>query len=479
MKRYFLAILSVWTASICLADDATPPQNLVTTQLVRRNHYVNPPIPIPTFAHPQEKKLNEVRIDRRQTSPTAWTFDQVIASTLTSDPKLRVGKEDIRQAQAERLTSSLIPNPTFTAEGGTLPFKRITEELPGGPPELNFQLEFPIDWFLFAKRKAAIDSARWGVCQAQAEYADLIRGRIMETATLFFDVLEAKALLAIAEQDKEILAQLEQIAKDGVEAGGIPPVELKRITLDLLQSRQDVLEAEKTLDILKAQLRAQFGGTEYDPAFDVAGDLDAETDRDPMPLEAAFTMAQHNRPDIRALRMQVSKSRADVHLENRNAKPEVTAFGGYTRQYQKALGDEDYNGWGIGVTVTAMLFDRNQGNRLKARSALAQSTHQYRSGIVDLHAEIIEADRNFRTAHQQVHTIAIEEIRLSTEVRDMMIAAFKAGGRPLIDVLDAERSYRETYRMFITSRADYWRAFYIYNSVVGIDSYNDVRSSIH
>lgn len=482
MNRYISFLLTLLIVNVCLADNAIVPlPDAADSQPVRRNHYVNPPIPIPVPAIPQEKKLQNIPLDLKQDSPTAWSLDQVITAVLTSDPKLRIGKEDIRQANAEYLTNSLLPNPAFTTEGGTLPFRhdRITPDTPGGPPELNLQVEFPIDWFLFAKRKAAMESAQWEVRQAQAEYADLIRGRIMETATLFYDVLEAKALLAVAKQDMDILTQLEQIAKAGVEAGGMPPVELKRISLDLFQSRQEVLEAEKTVDVLKSQLRSQFGSTGYDSTFDITGNLDAETDRDPMPLESAFAMAQQNRPDIRALRMQVSKSKADVYLEKRNAHPEVTAFGGYTRQYQKALGDDNYNGWGIGVTLTVPLFDRNQGNRLKARSALAQSTHQYQAGIVDLHAEIVEADRNFRTAHQQVHTIAAEEIRLSTEVRDMMVAAFKAGGCPLIDVLDAERSHRETYRMFMTSRADYWRAMYIYNSVVGVDSYDDVRASGH
>jgi len=411
--------------------------------------------------------------------PLAWTFDQVISTMLTSDPRLRIGREDIRQAQAEYVTSSLLPNPEFTTEGGTLPFNRsrAKEEGYAEPPELNLQIEFPIDWFLFAKRKAAMNSTRWEVSQSQAEYADLIRERVMETATLFYDVLEAKALFDVARQDVEILSHLEQIAKSGVAAGGIPAVEWKRITLDLLQCRQTLLEAEKTLDILKAQLRAQFGCTDYDPTFDIAGDLNAPTVMNPMPLEEAFAMAQQNRPDVRAMRMQVSKSRADIHLENRNAYPEVKPHAGFTR-YQRPWDEEhpNYNSWGVGVTVTVPLFDRNQGNRAKARSALAQSNHQLQAGIVDLRAEIVEADRNFRTAHQLTHTIATEEVHLSKEVRDIMIEGFRAGGRPLIDVLDAERSYRETMRLFLTSRADYWRALYIYNSVVGIDSVNNVRA---
>ena len=489
----FFLFLIAWTVGVCPGQEvAIPPQRLPipqpssgilpvpvlsksSTPSARRDRYIQPVQAVTAVTS------EDCVIDMRSNSPLAWTFDQVISTMLISDPRLRIGKEDIRQARAEYWTSSLPPNPTFTAEGGTLPFSRhrITEETPGGPPELNLQVEFPIDWFLFAKRKAAINSAQWEVRQAQAEYADLVRERITETATLFYDVLEAKALLSVIFQDLNLLVRLENVAKSGVEAGGMPAVEQKRISLDLLQCRQELLETEKTLDILKVQLRAQCGCADYDPDFDITGDLDVPTVMTPMPLEEAFAMAQQNRPDIRALRITVSKSKADVCTENRNAYPEVSPFAGVTRQYQKAMGDEDYNGWGIGVTVTVPLFDRNQGNRAKARSALAQSNHRYRAGIVDLHAEIIEADRNLRTAHQQSHVFAAEEVRLSKQVRDIMIEGFKAGGRPLIDVLDADRSYRETVRLYISSRADCWRAWYIYNSVVGINSTNDVRSTAH
>ena len=485
LGRYCFTVFSMLAAGICAADDAILSRKTEAPQPARRYHYVNPPIPVRTATARQVavpvKNPRELRLDLGTSSSAAWTLDQVIAATLTSDPRLHIGKEEIRQAKAEHVSSSLIPNPEFSAAGGVLPFSRnrITEDSPGGPPELSLAVDFPIDWFLFAKRKAEMNNTKWEIRQAHAEYADLIRSRIMETAALFYDVLEAKALFAVANQEVEILAQLEGIAKGGVEAGGMPVVELKRITLDLLQIRQELLVSEKELDVLKAQLRAQFGCTDYDPEFDITGDLDAATDKDPMPLETAFEMARLSRPDIRALLINVSKSKANVHLEQRHAYPEITAHTEYVRQYQKASGDNDYNGWGIGVTVSVPLFDRNQGNRLKARSALTQSTHQYQAGIADLRAEIVEADRNFRTAHQQVHTIAWEEVLLSAEVRDMMIAAFMTGGVPLIDVLDAERSYQETVRMFITSRADYWRALYIYNSVVGINSANDIRADRH
>ena len=244
----FLGIM-VFSGSLLVAQQSSlPPQ----PQTGVRNHYLTVPeplrpVPLPRVATASERTVPE-RIVTLAMSPTAWTFDQVIAAMLTSDPRLRIGQEDIRQAQAELWTSSLIPNPEFTVEGGALPFRNLERGgYHGGPPELNFHVEFPIDWFLFAKRKAEMESARWEVRQAQAEYADLIRERIAETATLFYDLLEAKALVDVAQQDVDILANLEQIARRSVEAGGIPAVEWKRISLDLLQCRQELIEAEKTL----------------------------------------------------------------------------------------------------------------------------------------------------------------------------------------------------------------------------------------
>ena len=45
--------------------------------------------------------------------------------------------------------------------------------------------------------------------------------------------------------------------------------------------------------------------------------------------------------------------------------------------------------------------------------------------------------------------------------------AYQAGGRTLLEVLDAERNYRDTYRTYITNRANYWRAVYRFNSAIG------------
>ena len=51
---------------------------------------------------------------------------------------------------------------------------------------------YPIDWYLFGKRAARMASAAVGVKVSEADYADLVRRRVLATAQAYYDVLEAK-----------------------------------------------------------------------------------------------------------------------------------------------------------------------------------------------------------------------------------------------------------------------------------------------
>ena len=283
----------------------------------------------PTLAPPPPEIVPALRA-----VPMGMSLDQAIAATLLADPKIRAGLESTHQACADLLTSSLPPNPTLLTDGLFLPLRPLTPVLPGGPPQMDVEVGYSIDWFLFGKRAAAMASASLGVRQSQADYADLIRQRATATALAFYDVLEAKSLLDLARQDTENLTRLEAATRRAVDAGGRPVVDLNRVRLDLLKSQQDLREATSALAVAKAKLRAQFGRHDADPSFDVAGNLDAPLTAQPLAIEDAFTLAEQNRPDIQSLRLQFSKAQADAVVEERKAYPQITPQFGYTRQYQ-------------------------------------------------------------------------------------------------------------------------------------------------
>jgi len=252
-----------------------------------------------------------------------------------------------------------------------------------------------------------------------------------------------------------------------VDSGGQPRVELSRVRLDLLARRRELRDAESAVVTSKAKLRALIGGADADPGFDVAGSLDGPLTAEPLPVEEAYAMAEQNRPDLSALRGKVAQAQAGTLVERRNALPEIASDFGIAHQFQRPIGTSDATMWGTGLTMTLPLFNRNQGNRARAASAVAQSNYELQTALIELRAEIEDVVQTLRTARQNAASVAQEELRLAAQVRDAIGKAYEAGDRPLIDVLDAQRNFRETYQIYITSRAAYWRSLYRFNSAIG------------
>lgn len=434
------------------------------------------PFPQPNTGRPPTPKENGPMLTPQenisltpQEKRMLLTLDQVINTTLLADPKLRAGFEAINQAQGEALTASLRPNPTFGISQTLMPLIRpFTEDLQGGPPQLDLGVSYRIDWFLFGKRAAALQAAKLGVKVSEAEFADLIRQRVQEVATTYYDVLEAKSLLQLAQQDAANLKQVEELTRKAVEGGGRPQVELGRIRLDRLRAEQAVRDSENNLVAAKARLWALMGRDEPDTNFDVAGSLEEIPIPQIPTLEESVKIATQNRPDLESLRRKVAQANAAIISERKQGLPEITPQVGYTRQFQeKAIGFPDANSYGFGIEMTLPFSDRNQGNIYRATSVAVQQRFELQAALVELRSEVVQAYQELRTVQANAKAVAEEQLKLANDVRESLNKAYEAGGRPLIDVLDAQRNYRETYRLYIESRANLGRAGIKFNATLG------------
>jgi cobalt-zinc-cadmium efflux system outer membrane protein len=306
-----------------------------------------------------------------------------------------------------------------------------------------------------------------GVGVAEAELADLARRRATETAQTFYGVLEAEALLGVARQAVGHLEQVEAAIKKAVASGGRPQVELNRVRLELQSARREERSAMTAVIATKASLLALLGGGGSARSLTLAGSLDGPLTAKPISVDAACALAARNRPDILALRNKALKAQREIVVERRNALPETALGLGVAHQFQRSIGAPDVTAWGASIEVALPLFNRNQGNRAKAASAAAQSEYELQAALVELGAEVEQAVQSLGAAQENARTVAQTELGLASQVRDSFRKAYEVGGRSLVEFLDAQRNYRETYRAFVTSRADYWRSLCRYNSSLG------------
>ncbi len=402
-------------------------------------------------------------------SGVSVTLNQVIFASLNGHPVIAAEMEMIRKARADYLTSTLFPNPQLFTDVQLIPLTRpFTVDRQGGPPQQDVILTYPIDWYLFGKRSAAMISAQNGVRVTHAECENLIRLRIAEAASVYYTTIEAKLLFELAVENVENLERLEAVTKQAVLNGGRPAIEANRIRLDLIAAEQRRRTADATAKSALARLRAIMAIDNSDLDISPAGDLGKTFDAKILGIDEAFGLAQQARPDINSIQWQVAKASSDIVIQQRAARATVAPSFGYTRQYQeKAIGFPDANSWSAALAMGLPVYDRNQGNISKATAEQRRLQYQLGAALLDLRAEVTQAVAELSAAQLNAQSVANEQIELASKVRDIIVDAYKSGGRPLIDVLDAQRNFREIYGLYITSRADYWRTLYRFYSVIG------------
>ena len=200
---------------------------------------------------------------------------------------------------------------------------------------------------------------------------------------------------------------------------------------------------------------------------EVAGSLDVPKPATLLSVSEAVTMAEESRPDILSLRQQIARARSAVEVERSKARPSLAPSLGYQYQWQEANGSPDAPSYTAQLNVTVPLFDRNQGNISKAESLLTQACFNLQAQLVQTEADIAQAVAEFETARTSVGAMGDEQLQAARSVRDRTETAFRLGGKTLLEVIDAERAYRDTYRTYILNQSGYWHALYRLNAAVG------------
>ncbi len=406
--------------------------------------------------------------------PRVLTLPDAIRECITANLRVLVGAEKIHLARADLMTESIIPNSQLFTDYQLIPLQNVDINNQAGPPQFDVLVTIPVDWLLFGKRTAAIAAAKLNVDVSAADLANLVRQRVSDTVSACYDVLEARELLRLAEEDLKALKEIEEITKKQVGLGGVGAVEVDRAHLAVLDAQREARRRDSAVVAAKMRLRPLLGRSAAEPDFEVQGTL-AVTAVYPAPaLADALALAEANRPDLISDRLSIEQAAAALNREQRKAYPQVSIQPGYSRQIQSSItGFRDASLFDIGLTTTLPITDRNQGNIAKAVATMNQNRLTLAADRADIHAEVEQA----LDAYQTALTIAREDdpatIKSAQSVRDRIEESYKLGGRRLLEVLDAQRAYRDRQRAVASGQAELWRTLNRLNAAVGLRAVRD------
>jgi cobalt-zinc-cadmium efflux system outer membrane protein len=367
--------------------------------------------------------------------PAKITLEQALRLAVQHNHSLQAARTTVNQSLAEEVTANLRPNPSLSWDTQFIPLFNLPQFLQADYFNNTAQFDFGVGYTIERgkKRQNRLQAAKDETSVTRSQVLDNERTLSLNVGQQFIAVLLAESMLDLAQQDLKSYQQTIDISEARVRAGDMSEGDLLKIKLQLLQFQQDVSSAKLSRVQALAALR-QFLGFES-----VAEDYDVEGTLDYKPVtgteDELRSLAIQSRPDLTAARQSVIAAHSQVSLAKANGKKDLGVSFNYSH-----VGAENSAAFFFNMDIP--LFDRNQGEVARTQAAVTQSDELYREASEQVASDVVNAWEGLKTNNEIVGLYRSGYLDQTTQSRDISEYAYQHGAAPLLDFLDAERSYR-------------------------------------
>jgi cobalt-zinc-cadmium efflux system outer membrane protein len=395
---------------------------------------------------------------------SAFTWQQIRDKFEAANPTLQAARIGINQSRAQEITAYLRPNPEFTlASDGTQLF----------PTSDGAWRPFPGTQFAFTgsylherqhKRELRLESAQKGTAIAESQLADQARTLLFNLRNAFVQTLQAKAVLALANENLKYYDQVLGVSRDRKQAGDIAQVDLDRLELQRVQYETDIQTATVSLRTAKIQLLTLLNDRTPVERFDVSGAFEAPQRIGP--LEDYRAAALDARPDLKAAAQAVDKARTDNRLAHANGSTDPV-FSSWITHNPSFNNPFDSNSIGASVTIPLRIFDRNQGEKARTQLEITRTERVRTATEAQVFSDV---DSAYTTISSNLTLLASYKARYlgqAERVRDTISFSYQRGGASLLDFLQAQQDYRSVQLNYLNLVGTYLASASQLNLAVG------------
>ena len=392
-----------------------------------------------------------------------WTWEQVKEHFELSNTTLMANKLNIDELKAEEITAHLRPNPDFTlsADGTQIaPSRGVWQPFAGTfvSPGVSQLFERR------NKRNLRFEAAKQGTAIGAAQASDSERTLLFNLRNAFVGVLQAKAVLQLAQNNLEYYDKILKVSRDRFDAGDIARIDLDRLELQRLQYESDLQNAIVNLRTTKINLLALLDDHRPIDSFDVVGAFDFSQDL--MPLDDFRKDALNSRPDLRAAVLTVQQSETNYKLAEANGSTDPTISLWFT--HNGSFNNPDaLNTLGASVSIPLRIFDKNQGEKLRTKLDIQRSEKLRQGTETQVYSDVDSAYATLVANINLLKPYKRQYLEQAVRVRDTVQFSYQHGGASLLDFLNAESDYRNVQLSYVNLVGAYLTAAAQMNQAVG------------
>jgi outer membrane protein, heavy metal efflux system len=388
------------------------------------------------------------------------TVEDAIRESIANNLELAAARYNISVAEARQITARLRPNPVLSTSADHLDvlgtgYNNVNN---AGPNEYALRTDFIVE--RGGKRAARIELAAAGKTLAELGFRDSVRRLIFDVESAALDVQLAKENLTLAQANLRSLTGIVDINTARVRTGDLAGVELNRSQIAAMQYQTAVRQAELQLRQAKTRLLLLLGRQDASQDFDIEGPI--RRDADALKLDDIQSRAHIQRPDLLEVRQTQARNQAELRLQIAQGRIDYTAGMEYRRQ-------QGINGTGnsLGFFVSAPLpvFNRNQGEIVRARREIDQARATVHALEARVNNEIATAWQQYSTSRGLLEDIEARMLGTAKQVRETTEYSYRRGEATLVEFLDAQRAFNDVMQSFNEARASYARSLYLIDSV--------------
>lgn len=373
--------------------------------------------------------------------PVTLTLEGALSTARQNSRLLAAAHLRIGEARGDLTGASilLVNNPEIVAQAGP--------RLPGAADgDTTLDLSVGVEQFFETggQRGDRIARAQAEVDASRASAADVQRVIELAVARAFYGARAADLRLQLLEENERLVRELHEVARRRLEAGEATPLELNAARIRLAEAQRRTVVARTARQVAAVRL-AELLGLAPSTQLTLQGDLPG--DEAAPAADVLVASALRARPDLAAAARGIDASAAAIDLADAEAWPDI----GVGVFYSRDEGDDIFT---AGLRVPLPLFNRNQGERQRARATRDRLVAERGALVLSVESEVRQALLAYEQARSALQLYDAEVLRAQEESLGLLERAFEAGEVGISDVIVLQRELIEGREGFLDVRLD-------------------------
>jgi len=388
-------------------------------------------------------------VNRSQSGMTVWAAEagtpsysltDILALAVEHSPTLAGAEGLVKQSHGQQIAAGAYLNPLVSGSAGRGAIRdpstgvRITER--------TVTVEQPLEWL--GKRQARQEAANAGVAGANAALEETRLALLADVKVAFYSLLFAQRDAELTAQNVTMVEEVLRTVKARVAAGEATSFDTMKAGVEVQKAQKEVARAQNALLVAKTRLNTLTAGA-LGKQFSIQGNF--QSPKQELDLDRLTAKAFEQHPSLRRLTKLAEQAEHTVRLERESRVPNITVQGNYHRE----AGDESMT---AGLSVPIPLWYRRQGEIETALGTKHRAEAERLRAQHELEQAITQHAQEVRTAQDQLHVFETGLLKQAEQTLTVARTSFRQGAASLLDVLDAQRVYRQTLLEYAQVRSD-------------------------